>query len=318
MLVGQPERGIWQPLASWNHMNTSIDTHRLPWTRPVLIVSALIASIAVGSAVMTGQRDKEEVNETGRSAPDMVSIIAQLEQRLKEEPESVEGWRLLALSYAGAGRYADAARAYQRVIALDPNKAEHWSALGEALALVDQRGLSSQALAAFQRAIEIDPKDPRARFFLAMAKAEKGDPGGAVEDWIALLKDNPPDAPWAASVRQKIAEVAAANVIDVTDRLATLPAAAGPTQAQVQEAAKLTPEQQDAMIRQMVESLAAKLRANPKDPQGWLRLMRAQMVLGDTGAAAKALRDAKAVYGDDASQQEVFTNAARALGIAQQ
>lgn len=298
-------------------MSTSIDTHRLPWTRPVLIVAALIASIAVGSAVMKSRGDKEEVSTTGQSAPDMADIISQLEERLKQDPESVEGWRLLALSYAGTGRYADAARAYERVTALDPEKAEHWSSLGEALALADQRRLSSQALAAFQRAIQIDPKDPRARFFLGMAKVEKGDPGGAAEDWMALLKDSPSDAPWAASVRQKIEEVAAANAIDVTDRLAALPAAAGPTQAQVEAAAKLTPEQQDAMVRQMVESLAARLRANPKDPQGWLRLMRAQMVLGDASAATNALRDAKAAYGDDASQQEAFTNAGRALGIGE-
>ncbi|MGE0773903.1 MAG: tetratricopeptide repeat protein [Sphingomonadaceae bacterium] len=298
-------------------MSTSIDTHRLPWTRLVLIVAALIASVAVGSAIMKSQSDKEEVSTTGQSSPDMANIIAQLEERLKQDPESVEGWRLLGLSYAGTGRYADAARAYERVTALDPEEAEHWSSLGEARALADQRGLSSQALAAFQRVIEIDPKDPRARFFLGMAKVDKGDPGGAIEDWIALLKDNPPDAPWAASVRQKIEEVAAAHAIDVADQLAALPAAAGPTQAQVEAAAKLTPEQQDAMVRQMVVSLAARLRANPKDPQGWLRLMRAQIVLGDTRAAARALRDAKAAYDDDTSQQKAFTNAARALGIGE-
>lgn len=299
-------------------MTVSIPTSRLPWTRPVLIIAMLIASVAVGNALLKRQPEKVESEAAGQSVPDMAQIIRQLEDRLKQDPESVEGWRLLGLSYAGEGRYADAVSAYERVTALEPGKAEHWSSLGEAILLADKSdGLSPEAISAFERANAIDGNDPRGRFFLGMVKVDKGDAEGAITDWITLLKDNPHDAPWAGSVRQKIAEVAAANGIEVAERLAALPAPAGPSQAQIQAAAEMTPAQQEAMARQMVESLAARLRTNPKDPQGWLQLMRARMVLGDAAGATQALGDARTAYAGDTAQQAAFSEAAKSLGITE-
>jgi cytochrome c-type biogenesis protein CcmH len=300
-------------------MTASTPTSRLPWTRAVLIIAALGASVAVGSAIINGRpEEKPENPAAAQRAPSMADIIKQLEDRLKQDPESVEGWRLLGLSYAGEGRYADAVRAYERVTELEPGNAEYWSSLGEAILLADKGStLPPKAVAAFKQALTIDAKEPRARFFLGMVKVDQGDAKGAIADWIRLLKDNPPDAPWAASVRQKIEDVAAANGIDVAGELAALPAPSGPTQAQIQAAAEMTPAQQREMARQMVESLATRLRANPKDPQGWLQLMRARMVLGDPAGAKQALSDARSAYAGDASQLAIFSEAAQSLGLTE-
>jgi cytochrome c-type biogenesis protein CcmH len=52
----------------------------------------------------------------------------------------------------------------------------------------------------------------------------------------------------------------------------------------------MTPEQQVEMIRGMVGRLAAKLEANPDNPQGWQELARAYQVIGEP-EKAKAAQD---------------------------
>jgi cytochrome c-type biogenesis protein CcmH len=51
----------------------------------------------------------------------------------------------------------------------------------------------------------------------------------------------------------------------------------------------MTPEQRDQMIRGMVDNLATRLRDNPNDADGWLRLGRAYKVLGEQDKSIEAL-----------------------------
>ena len=55
------------------------------------------------------------------------------------------------------------------------------------------------------------------------------------------------------------------------------------------------PEQREAMIRSMVERLAARLETNPDDRDGWLRLARAYEVLGEAEKAEQARGRAEAL-----------------------
>ncbi|MFX7549094.1 hypothetical protein ABTJ50_22380, partial [Acinetobacter baumannii] len=77
-------------------------------------------------------------------------------------------------------------------------------------------------LNAFRRAVAIDPKDPRARYFLAVARDLKGEHRGAIDDWLALLKDTPPGAPWEADLRRTIEQVGKINHIDVAQQLSAI------------------------------------------------------------------------------------------------
>ena len=255
---------------------------------------------------------------------DVSTMIAQLEARLKQDPKSAQGWQMLGWSYFETGRYADSAKAYARAAALEPANATYWSALGEALVLSGPGGVTAEAEQAFRKALAADPKDHRARYFIGVKKDLAGDHKGAVEDWIALLKDTPAGAPWEQPVRELLDKVATANGIDITGRVpppsappveAATAAIPGPTREQMQAATSLPPGQQDAMVRGMVDGLAAKLKADPKNADGWIRLMRARMVLGEQGAATQALREARAAFAGDAAEQARLSDAARTLGV---
>jgi cytochrome c-type biogenesis protein CcmH len=89
----------------------------------------------------------------------------------------------------------------------------------------------------------------------------------------------------------------------------------GPTPEQMAAASSIPPSQQDAMVQGMVDGLARRLQANPKDATGWIRLMRARMVLGETDAASEALQSGLAVFEGDAAVQAQLNTAANELGV---
>ncbi len=253
-------------------------------------------------------------------------MIAGLEAKLKADPGDVAGWRMLGQSYFALGRFAEAARAMARATALAPRSAADWSALGEALVYAHRNGVDADAAHAFERAVAIDPKDARARYFLGVRKDLAGDHRGAIEDWIALLRDAPAGAPWAQSVRTLVEQVATREKIDITGRLpppddapagaAATDAIPGPSQAQLADAARLSPTEQDRMAHAMVDRLAARLAQDPHDLDGWARLMRARQVLGDRAGAMQAYASARRTFAGDAAGLAHLRDAADALGLA--
>jgi cytochrome c-type biogenesis protein CcmH len=267
------------------------------------IILILAASIALVSAAVAISRSVGAGSERGGESP------------------AAKDWRVVGWAYAQAGNAGAAAAAYRRAAAIEPRNAENWSSLGEALQ-VASAALVPEAESAFRKAMEIDPGDPRARYFLAVQKDLAGDHKGAVESWLALLKDTPPGAPWEADLRRTIEQTAAKHRIEVAGRIppagATGTATAGipgPTPEQLASASSLPPAQQAAMVEQMVARLEGRLKSDPKDEEGWIRLMRSRMALGDSKAAQAALRSGLAAFGTDSAEAGRLNSAAAELGV---
>lgn len=303
--------------------------------RIALIVAALIAIIAIGK-IAWDKRKGDSPAPTATSTPaaaaaggqagDVDSMIGQLEQRLKDNPNDAAGWSLLGRSFMVTGRYGEAATAYDRAVKLTPDNVENWSAKGEALVYAAGDKVPPEALTAFQEALKRDPKDARSRYYQGVDKYYRGDKKGAIDAWVMVLNDTPAGADWETGLRERITEVAAEAKIDVSDRLgaiqpsAPLPSTAtdgipGPSRDQMSAASQLPPGQQEAMVNQMVESLEAKLQANPKDEAGWVRLMRSRMVLEQPDRAAAALQSALGKFGSDSAAQNRLRQSARQLGV---
>jgi cytochrome c-type biogenesis protein CcmH len=228
----------------------------------------------------------------------------------------VVGW-----AYAEAGNAEEAARAYRKAAEIEPENAENWSSLGEALQTASTAPVP-EAARAFEKALKLDPSDLRARYFLAVQKDLGGDHRGAVDDWAALLRDTPPGAPWEADLRRTLEQTAAKHRIDLAGRVArpgstgtATAAIPGPSPEQLAAASSIPPSEQDAMVSAMVERLENRLKANPGDADGWIRLMRSRMVLGESGKAAAALRSALAAHSGDPASQGRLRSAAAELGV---
>ena len=251
--------------------------------------------------------------------------LAALEADAKANPRDAAGWQRLGFAYFDAGRFSDAAEAYAKASEAAPGNAVLWSSLGEALVMASADSpMPPRALAAFRKASSIDAKDPRARYFLAVNRDLGGDHKGAIGDWLALLAETPPGAPWEADLKRTIEQVGKINGIEVADRIAAVagkrPAAAhpafgaipGPSQEQLAAAGSIPPGEQRAMAEGMVAKLETKLASDPKNVDGWIMLMRSRKTLGQDAAATKALGDAVAANPGRKAQLE---QAASQLGV---
>ncbi|AJA11249.1 hypothetical protein SKP52_21990 [Sphingopyxis fribergensis] len=273
--------------------------------RAILIAAFILLAGAVGYAIWrdTGPTALDRAAQASTAPSDQ---IAELEARTKREPNSADAWTALGAAKFDLSDFSGAAAAYEKAVALSPESAGLWSALGEARVMgSDSDPMPDAALTAFDKAVALDAKDPRARYFLAVKKDIGGDHRGAIEDWFALLADTPQGAPWEADLRRTIEQVGQIHKIDVTARLANtqarpltaneMPVAAraipGPSRADMEAASQLPKGQQDQMIEGMVSGLESKLKANPADVDRWIMLMRSRMTLGETAKAAQALKD---------------------------
>ena len=295
----------------------------------VVVLAATGLYLKIGQPAAGGPAAPEATAALPPGHPngEVTAMIGQLEARMKKAPNDAEGWRMLGWSYLQVGRNADAATAYGRAVALDPHNGEYLSAQGEATVLASQGQVTPAAEAIFRKAVSLDAGDPRARYYLAVGKDQKGDAKGAMDDWIALLKSAPPDAPWAPEVRAFVEKVAQDRHVDLTGRRPPAPAGPalaeaapsgsppGPNADQVAAAGQMSAEGRQAMIEGMVAKQAASLKANPRDLDGWQRLIRARMVLGQAQAAAQAYRDASKVFAGSPTEQAALRQTAASVGV---
>lgn len=211
------------------------------------------------------------------------SLIARVESHLESNPEDGRGWEVLGPVYMRLGRFEDAVKARRNVLRLLGPTVAREADLGEALIGAANGVVTAEAKAAFERALQRDSSDFRARYFTGLAAEQDGRPKEAADIWRALLAQAPSDAPWVELVRESLVRVDPNAV----------PATKGPSADDIAAASGLSAEQRTEMIRGMVDRLAERLSREGSDVEGWLRLLRAYMVLGDRDKAARAADDAR-------------------------
>ena len=221
---------------------------------------------------------------------------------------------MLAPVYLRIGRNDDSVEAYRRAIKLLGATAARESGLGEALAAVAGGQITADAETAFERALTLEPQHPKSQFFLAGALAQQGRLADAVTAWKAMRRGLPAGSPWLAVVDQALAEANDQMAADAA------PAPAGPTQAgpsadEMAAASEMSPQDRNAMIETMVARLDERLKENPRDAEGWQRLVRSYQVLGKTDAARDALARGVAALGEKTEQAAELQALAASLGL---
>lgn len=289
-------------------------------------VSGLIAIAAV--AVAGGTIGYRILSDDRPAVPATVGApgsIAELQQHADAAPNDAAAWQKLGFAQFGAENYLAAVSAYEHATALSPRNAVLWSSLGEARVMASERDpMPPAALAAFRQAVALEPKDPRARYFLAVEQDLHGDHKGAIDSWLALLQETPAGAPWDSDLQRTIEQVGKINTIDVAGRIAEAlanrpagPSAGpsvmpGPTEGQLAAASSLPPGRQQAMAEAMVARLAQKQKADPSNVDGWIMLIRSYRTLHRDRQAQAALDQAIAA---NPAQAEKLRTAAAGLGI---
>ena len=274
-----------------------------------LPLGAAALYLAIGSPQVPGAPLAERLAAAHENAP-IAKLVAQVETHLEKNPDDARGYAVLAPVYLRLGRFADAVNANRKVIALSGETAQRQADLGEALTASANGIVTVEAKAAFERAVALDKSEPKARFFIGVAAEQDGDKAKAAAIWRDMLAQAPPGAPWTATVQQALASIGeAAPASPLTA------APPGPSAADVAAAANMTEKDRGDMIRGMVADLAARLQQNGDDIDGWERLLRAYMVLGDRAKAQAAAGDARKALAGDADKLRKIEDTIKSLGL---
>jgi cytochrome c-type biogenesis protein CcmH len=230
------------------------------------------------------------------------NMVAQVEAHLEKNPADGRGWTVLAPVLARLGRYDDAVRAYRNVITYAGDSAERRSDLGEVLAGAAGGVVTAEAKAEFERAVAQNAEEPKANYFLGLAAEQDGRQADAAAIWRGMLAKAPADAPWRPLLQAALARV---------DETAA-PAISGDAMAVAKDRNE---DDRSAMIRAMVDRLATRLKQNGNDVEGWLRLVRAYMVMGERDKAVSALAEARQAVAGDAEHLRQLNEGLKKLGL---
>jgi len=233
-------------------------------------IALFLLGIGGGTYWMLGQPYLAWRSAQGVETRDVNGLIALLVKRVRTVPTDLQAWVYLGRGYMGAGDAGDAAKAYARAVTLANAGGHPDSGLdtlyGEALVAQANGEVGDEAAAAFRAALNLNPKEQAARFFLGQALAAHGDKAGALDLWNGLLAEVPANSPLHQTL---------------VDRIALLTAQGGGA----------APDP-----KAMVAGLAARLKDNPDDAAGWQRLIRAYSVLNARAEAQEALATARKTF----------------------
>lgn len=257
--------------------------------KPLLAAAIAVFVLGIGGGTywMVGRPRLATRSTDITKTRDVNALVPMLIERVRKDPDDSKAWRFLGQAYMSSDDGADAAKAFAQVIRIEgKGNAEMDAAYGAALAMQAGGRITPEADTAFQAALTADPKNTAARFYLGLSHAQRGDTQGAIAYWQSLLADTPDGSPLHQMLVDRLAQMTSQAI--------------GPGGA--------APDP-----RQMVARLAARLKADPKDGPGWVRLMRAYHVLGDDAKAREALATARKTFAGDKAMLAAFDTAEKDL-----
>jgi cytochrome c-type biogenesis protein CcmH len=267
-------------------------------------VAGLAIYLAVGQPDLPGQPLAARTMQQHEDPAKLVAQVNEIRSRLKETKDDLDRWIMVGEAYEKLGQPRQAVESFRVAKQISPDDPGIGAALGEALINADGGAVGEEAKKLFEAIPKDAPSQPEALYYLALASAQAGDMKTALKGWQTLLSNSPADAPWIEQTRARIASAAQAMGLDPAKETpdpkpptaATAeegPLEGGPETPQGEAIKRMAPEQQQQMIQGMVAGLAARLQANPDDPEGWRKLARAYQVMGLPEKANDATKQAE-------------------------
>ncbi len=176
----------------------------------VIVLAVLVPLVAIGLYAGKQGRTLEQLSLMGPGGqPDPLKMVARLEKRLADNPNDPVGWTRLARSYMVLERYDDAKRALARAVQLVPQDETILTEYATLLIAENPRQPSREALEAFTKLYDLNPKHPGALWVLGLNAYNTGKYRDAVRYWEGLQKELPPDAEVLPQVRDAVAQARA-------------------------------------------------------------------------------------------------------------
>ncbi len=237
-------------------------------------------------------------------------LVARVEAHLRQHPEDGRGWDVLAPVYMRLGNLPQSAEAFARSMQLLGESPKRLAGFARANILLQNGIVTEPARRAYEKLRTLEPQSIEPQVWLAIAREQDGDLKGAQAEYQRLL----PGAtdPWKGLLTARLQAV--------SDQIAGKAPAEGQPPGDIHApdagaAASVSPADRDKFINQMVEGLAARLKTNGNDIDGWMRLVRSYVVLGRRDDAASALAKARGQFAGDEKSLAQLNDLAQSLGL---
>ena len=174
--------------------------------RAALAVGIVVPLMAIGIYLFTGNLGGLDPHAGTPDAAQVEAMVARLAAKLRENPDDVEGWKLLGRSYAVMGRYADAVSAFAKAAERSPRDAQLLADFADVLAMARGQSLQGEPEKLVERAVQIDPMNLKALALLGTAAYERKDYARAAEVWARMLPLVPEGSEDAKMVGENVEE----------------------------------------------------------------------------------------------------------------
>lgn len=161
---------------------------RLSAISVAVVIAVVGLSASLYSAIGTPKADSAQAEVASVDA-----MVATLAAKLQQDPENLEGWKMLGRSYMQLENPPQAIAAFEAAVKLEnSSNGETLISLGEALLASDPSTLAGRAGQLFESGLALAPGHPRALFYGGLAAAQRGANLLAADRWQAFLEQSPP------------------------------------------------------------------------------------------------------------------------------
>ncbi|MEN3325275.1 MAG: cytochrome c-type biosis protein CcmH [Acidobacteriota bacterium] len=157
---------------------------------------APVGAPASASAAAPPERTQEQIEAN----------VAKLAERLKSNPNDLQGWTMLARSYSSMEKYPEAADAYAKATELNPKDADLLAEYAFVTGMAGGRSLEGKPTEIINRALKADPENAKALQLAGSAAFQAKDYKRAIDYWQRVLKKVPPGSEVAETINARVNE----------------------------------------------------------------------------------------------------------------
>lgn len=240
---GELEQGLFDDLQEDEDQNQK--TSGISNKVGAIIVALLVPVGALGMYYQYGnllgieESKKKGLTEAERNLSNMGTMLAQLEKKMKANPDDVAGWKMLGRTYAVMERFPESVTAYEKAVELAPNDPDALLPLADMLARTNDRNLTGRPAELIQKALQAQPNSTMGLWMAGMAERQQGNNEKAVAYWNQLEGSLKPGSEDLKAVQELIVEAGGkASVASVPAVPASPVAPAAPAQLEAAESTK--------------------------------------------------------------------------------
>ncbi|TAF98934.1 MAG: c-type cytochrome biogenesis protein CcmI [Betaproteobacteria bacterium] len=218
-----------------------------PGYRKTAVTTAILLPVfALGGYVAVGSPNAllpELVRpDAAKAQSQMDELFRMAEERLKATPDDAKGWALLARAQASVGQFDNAIRSYEKLVALTPNDADAWSDFADAAAGQAQGTMTGRPIELINKALAIDPKQPKALLLRGTYEIQKNDLVAAEKTFTLAKSLVDPTTGFAEIAENALKDIAqrSTGASATSPAVAAVPTASAPQSALATISVELT------------------------------------------------------------------------------